>query len=82
MTHVGRAVIYIQEGLDEISHMISDYITESDSDIVEDKIYYDFPTSMISLKDIRILNHDNSEDKYKSIPRLMYNPVEEDADGV
>ena len=78
----GRALAYIKDGLDEISHMIKDYVVESNVSIVADKRYYDFPSGVIKLRDLRVLNHDNDEDKYRSIPRLMYEPEEEDADGV
>ena len=82
MSETGRAVAYIKDGLDEISHMIKDYVVESNVSIVADKRYYDFPAGVIKLRDLRVLNHDNDEDKYRSIPRLMYEPGEEDADGV
>ena len=82
MSETGRAVAYIKDGLDEISHMIKDYVVESNVSIVADKRYYDFPSGVIKLRDLRVLNHDNDEDKYRSIPRLMYEPGEEDADGV
>ena len=82
MTHTGRAVAYIKDGLDEISHMIKDYVVEANESIVADKRYYDFPAGMIKLRDLRVLNHENDEDKYRSIPRIMFEPEEEDADGV
>ena len=82
MNQTGRAVAYIKDGLDEISHMIKDYVVESDVSIVADQRYYDLPAGVVKLRDLRVLNHDNDEDKYRSIPRIMYEPGEEDADGV
>jgi hypothetical protein len=82
MNQTGRAVAYIKDGLDEISHMIKDYVVESNESIVADKRYYDFPSGMIKLRDLRVLNHENDEDKYRSIPRIMFEPSEEDPDGV
>jgi len=82
MTQTGRAVAYIKDGLDEISHMIEDYVQEESVNIVADKRYYDLPSDMIKIRDIRVKNHDNDDDKYRSIPRVMSEPPEEDADGV
>ena len=82
MNMTGRAVAYIKDGLDEISHMIKDYVVETDVSIVKDQRYYDFPAGLIKLRDLRVKNHANDDDKYRSIPRLMGEPKEEDADGV
>ena len=82
MNQTGRAVAYIKDGLDEISHMIKDYVVESDVSIVADQRYYDFPAGVIKLRDLRVLNHENDEGKYRSIPRIMFEPSEEDPDGV
>ena len=82
MTQTGRAVAYIKDGLDELSHMVEPYITESSVNIVANKRYYDLPSNMIKIRDIRVKNHDNDEDKFRSIPRIMYEPAEEDSDGV
>jgi hypothetical protein len=82
MKETGRAVAYIKDGLDEISHMVEPYVSETSVSIVADKRYYDLPANMIKIRDIRVKNHDNDEDKFRSIPRMMYEPAEEDADGV
>ena len=82
MTQTGRAVAYIKDGLDEISHMVEDTVAESSVSIVADQRYYDFPAAVLKLRDLRVLNHANDEDKYRSIPRIMFEPSEEDADGV
>ena len=78
----GHAVALIKDGLDEISHMVKNYVVETDLDIVKDKRYYDFPSGLIKLRDLRVKNHDNDENKYRSIPRLMNEPPEEDVDGI
>ena len=82
MTQTGRAIAYIKDGLDEISHLTRNYVAESDVSIVKDKRYYPLPADMIKLKDIRVKNHNNADDKYRSIPRLATEPRDEDADGV
>ena len=81
MTETGRAVAYIKDGLDEISHMTDHRVLETTSNIVVDTRYYTMPTNMLKLRDLRVKNHENDEDKYRSIPRMMFEPGEEDADG-
>ena len=51
-------------------------------DLIKDKRFYDLPTDMIKLKNIRIKNHDNTSNKYKTIPRMTGNISEGDADGI
>ena len=81
MTQTGRAIAYIKDGLDEISHMTDHRVLETTSNIVADKRYYTMPSNMLKLRDLRVKNHENDEDKYRSIPRMMFEPGEEDADG-
>ena len=82
MTETGRAVAYLKDGLDEISHMTDHRVLETTSNIVADQRYYSFPANMLKLRDLRVKNHENDEDKYRSIPRMMFEPGEEDEDGV
>ena len=81
MTQTGRAVAYIKDGLDEISHMTDQRVLETTTNIVADQRYYSLPANMLKLRDLRVKNHENDEDKYRSIPRMMFEPGEEDADG-
>ena len=81
MTETGRAVAYIKDGLDEISHMTDHRVLETTTNIVADQRYYSLPANMLKLRDLRVKNHENDEDKYRSIPRMMFEPGEEDADG-
>ena len=82
LNRTGLAAAYIKDGLDEIAHMVEPTVIEVTSNIVANTRYYDMPSNLIKLKDIRVKNHDNDEDKYRSVPRIMYEPPEEDADGV
>jgi len=81
MAETGRAVAYIKDGLDEISHMTDHRVLETTTNIVADQRYYSLPANMLKLRDLRVKNHENDEDKYRSIPRMMFEPGEEDADG-
>ena len=56
--------------------------SENYNDIIKNKRFYNFPSDMIKLKNIRIKNHDNTSGKYKSIPRLAVPPGEGEGDGI
>jgi len=51
-------------------------------DLIKNKRFYDLPTDIIKMKNIRIKNHDNTSGKYKTIPRLTGNISEGDDDGI
>ena len=82
MTQTGRAIAYIKDGLDEMNMLAETHINVERIDITEDQRYYDFPADMIKVTDIRVKNHSNYKDEYRSIPRTIYKPPTEDADGV
>ena len=82
MTQTGRAIAYIKDGLDEMNMLAETHITSERVNITENKRYYDFPDEMVKVIDIRAKNHSNSKDEYRSIPRTIYKPPTEDADGV
>ncbi len=82
MTQTGRAIAYIKDGLDEMNMSAETHINVERIDITEDQRYYDFPADMIKVIDIRVKNHSNSKDEYRSIHRTIYKPPTEDADGV
>ena len=82
MTETGRAIAYIKDGLDEMNILAETHITTERIDIAADQRFYDFPNDMIKIKDIRVKNHNNSKDEYRSIPRIISPPPTEDADGV
>ena len=81
MTETGRAIAYIKDGLDEISMLAESHVTTERMNITEDQRFYHFPADMIKIIDIRCKNHSNSQDEYRSIPRTIFKPPTEDADG-
>ena len=81
MTQTGRAIAYIKDGLDEMNMLAETHINVQRIDITADQRYYDFPVDMIKVTDIRAKNHSNSSDEYRSIPRTIFKPPTEDADG-
>ena len=82
MTQTGRAIAYIKDGLDEMNMLAETHIDVQRIDITEDQRYYEFPNDMIKVIDIRVKNHQNGKDEYRSIPRTIHSPPTEDADGV
>ena len=81
MTETGRAIAYIKDGLEELNMIAETHITIERKHITENKRYYDFPSEMVKVLDVRVKNHSNSKDEYRSIPRTIHPPPTEDADG-
>ena len=82
ITETGRAIAYIKDGLDEMNMLAETHINVERIDIAGDQRYYDFPNDMIKVVDIRCKNQSNTKDEWRSIPRSVYQPPTEDADGV
>ena len=80
ITSTGRAIAYIKDALIEMNLISETHITTERIDISENQRYYDFPSDMIKITDIRCKNHLNSKDEYRTIPRIAYEPKIEDAD--
>ena len=82
MTETGRAIAYIKDGLDEMNMLAETHVKTQRIDIAEDQRFYEFPNDMIKAIDVRVKNHQNGKDEYRSIPRTIHPPPTEDADGV
>ena len=78
----GRIIAYIKDGLEEINVLAETHIQTERIDITADKRFYDFPDNLLKLTDIRVKNHRNSKDEYRTIPRLLYKPLIKDGDAV
>ena len=50
-------------------------------DITSNQRFYILPNEMVKMIDIRVKNHLNSKDEYRSIPRGIGNPNNKDSDG-
>ena len=81
MSETGRGLAYIKDGLEEINLISETHIKTSRQDITENQRFYEIPNECLQIKDIRVLNHLNSKDEYRSIPRLVHKPLIKDADG-
>ena len=81
MTETGRAIAYIKDGLEEMNMLAETHVISERIHITEDQRYYEFPNDMVKVIDIRCKNHSNGRDEYRSIPRTIFKPPTEDADG-
>jgi hypothetical protein len=78
----GRAIAYIKDGLEEINMISETHIRKERIDITKDQRFYQIPNEAIRLLEIRCKNHNNVDDVYKNIPRMIYKPEITDSDGV
>ena len=81
LTETGRAIAYIEDALEEINILSETHVNVKRFDITKDQRLYNVPNEVIKIMDIRVKNHLNSKDEYRSIPRLIYKPLIKDADG-
>ena len=80
VSDTGRAVAYIKEALEEMNTISETHINTERFDITKDQRFYEFPNDMIKVLDIRCKNHFNADDEYRSIPRMIGEPIRKDAD--
>jgi hypothetical protein len=80
LVETGRAVAYVKDGLEEINMLTETHTRLERFDITKDKRFYTLPNEMVKMIDIRVKNHLNSKDEYRSIPRMIHKPVVKDAD--
>ena len=78
----GKAIAYIKDGMEELNMMFETHADTERIDITENQRFYNFPKDMIKVIDIRMKNHFNDKDEYRSIPRLMQQPTIKDEDSV
>ena len=80
-TQTGRAVAYIKDALDEMNILSETHITTQRMDINANQRFYAIPHECLQILDIRCKHHNNKDEKYRSIPRSIYEPVIVDEDG-
>ncbi len=78
----GRAIAYIKDALDEMNILAETHINTERIDITADQRFYDLPQDCVKVLDIRCKHHNNEDDKYRSIPRSIYEPKIVDEDGI
>jgi len=80
ISQTGRIIAWIKDGLREMNMYYETHITNENLNIVKDQRNYAIPNEMVKVLDIRVKNHLNSNDEYRSIPRLLYPPRIKDND--
>ena len=80
IVETGRALAYIKDGLEDLNMNFETHIATEKIDITENQRFYTIPDEVIKILEVRALNHLNSKDEYRSIPRLTFVPSIEDAD--
>tara|TARA_R100000152_G_C6776957_1_gene206487 strand:- start:2042 stop:2323 length:282 start_codon:yes stop_codon:yes gene_type:complete len=81
INQTGRAIMYIKEALAEIAVISPTHTTTTRIDIVKDQRFYEVPNDALRMLDLRCKDHDNDDGLYQSIPRSIYEPQTQDADG-
>ena len=80
VTDTGRIIAYIKDGLEDINMLAETHIDTERINLEADKRFYNLPNNMLKVIDIRVKNHLNSKDEYRTIPRLLHPPLLKDAD--
>ena len=81
-TSTGQAVAFIKDALEELNLLSETHIKTTRIDITANKRFYDIPSNVVKITDIRCKNHEGTDDAYKSIPRSLNEPEIEDTDGI
>ena len=81
-TETGRAVAYIKDALAEMNILSETHIATERIDITKDQRFYAIPQDCVKILDIRCKHHNNDDNKYRSIPRSIYEPTIVDEDGI
>ena len=80
VTQTGRALAYIKDGMEDLNIKFETHTNTERIDITENQRFYEFPNDMVKMIDIRMKNHLNGKDEYRSIPRMLSQPRIKDAD--
>ena len=81
ITQTGRAVAYIKDALEELNYISETHVRTVRMDINRDQRFYEMPKEFVKILDVRCKHHDNTDNTYRSVPRAIYEPPTEDADG-
>jgi hypothetical protein len=81
ISQTGRAIAYIKDALEEINMISETHIRRERIDIKKDQRFYQIPNEVVRLLEIRAKNHNNNDNRYQVLPRMIYKPEITDADG-
>ena len=80
--NTGKIIAYIKDGLEDLNMNFETHVTTEKIDIAENQRFYTIPTDVVKILEVRVLNHLNSKNEYRRIPRLVHKPWVPDGDGV
>ena len=78
----GRGIAYIKDALEEMNLISETHVKTTRIDIEKNKRFYEIPLEAVKLIDVRVKNHLNSKDEHRSLPRMVYEPLNKDGDGI
>tara|TARA_R100000781_G_scaffold109494_2_gene74448 strand:+ start:726 stop:1007 length:282 start_codon:yes stop_codon:yes gene_type:complete len=78
----GKIIAYVKDGLEDLNMNFETHVTTEKIDMTENQRFYDIPNDVIKILEVRALNHLNSKDEYRRIPRLVNKPWIPDGDDV
>tara|TARA_R100000742_G_C4271474_1_gene90421 strand:+ start:616 stop:897 length:282 start_codon:yes stop_codon:yes gene_type:complete len=81
ISSTGQAIAYIKDGLTEMNLISETHTDTVRIDIVNGKAFYDMPDHLVKILDVRCKHQNNENEKYRSIPRMVYEPIIKDTDG-
>ena len=82
VNETGRVLAYVKDAIEEINILTETSTKATRINLIEDTSFYDFPEDMVKVIDIRVKNHLNSKDEYRTIPRMINKPAVKDADNI
>ena len=80
-TETGRALAYIKDAMEEMAVSSETHVKTDEINIIKDQRFYDLPSDLLKLIDVRCKDHNNEDGKYRSIPRSIHEPILVDEDG-
>ncbi len=78
----GRIIAYIKDGLEDLNMNFETHTMTAKMDINQNERFYDIPNNAVKILEVRALNHLNSKDEYRRVPRLVNKPWVPDGDDV
>ena len=76
----GKALAYIKDALEEINIISDTHLNSLRVVLKKNQRFYNIPNEALKIIEVRCKNHLNSKDEYKSIPRAIGAPINQDND--
>ena len=70
------------DAMEDMNIYSETHVEQTNINISSGQRFYELPQQMVKMVDIRVKGHNNNQDSYRSIPRLMNEPKIKDSDGI